>query len=618
MPQRAEPLIGPAPRSAMFFPLVVLVAVLPGLVALNSWDLTPPGPLWGLRALAVLNGLAIDQVPAGAEIKPVGESTALRAVSFQPPLYAWLAAFGMRLSADLDPLATVLPSYVAGAAVVILIYLHGRLWRGGGMGLAAALLIGFNPSLLLRMQEATPTTLALVGAVGALLCYGWHERATSELVRPWPWAGPVVCAVVGGLSLGLSLLSQGGFGLIVIPIVILHQVYLKSGSPARSATRSRTRPGWLDWSQSRGVVDALLALAIALLLALPWHLRMIRFYGWEALAQLAFRPWGASGEDASLVARLFELAPVTLPLGVYGAARAIRLALIDENITPETVGGSLWVVWLGAAALTPAFWPGGPRALMDLFLLVPLTLLASLTVADLVNRRVPVRTLISLAPATAMSVAWWASEDLRGAVDDLVHGRASVATALGVHMAIDLILALIWFTRKLDRWARRRDDRQRHVLAFYLLAVLAITVGTGVQEVVFRHSETHDLLTLRTMILRRNRERPFDLLAVVGPDPGTPLPSSAAPPDRRSQEQYSGGWLRFILRTALPHLSQRDLSTVDELLSLPEGQRLIIFTGSGQRLSSAVKSKLGLEVIHPGRLGILDAYATAHNRPSRR
>ncbi len=602
----------------MFFPLVVLVAVLPGLVALNSWDLTPPGPLWGLRALAVLDGLAIDQVPAGSEIKPVGESTALRAVSFQPPLYAWLAALGMRLSADLDPLATVLPSYAAGVVVVILVYLHGRLWRGGGMGLAAALLIGFNPSLLLRMQEATPTTLALAGAIGALLCYGWHVRAMSESVRPWPWAGPVVCAVAGGLSLGLSLLSLGGFGLIVIPIVILHQAYLKSGSPARPAMRSRTRPGRLDWLQSRGFIDALLALAIALLLALPWHLRMIRFYGWEALARLAFGSWGAGGEYAPLVARLFELAPVTLPLGVYGAARAIRLALIDENNTPETVGGSLWVIWLGVAALAQAFWPGGPRAAMDLFLLVPLTLLAALTVADLVNRRVPVRTLITLAPATAMSVAWWASEDLRGAVDDLVHGRASAATALGLHLAVDLILASIWFTRTLERWARHRDDHQRHVLAFFLLAVLAITVGTGIQEVVFRHSETHDLLTLRTMILRRNRERPFELLAVVGPDPVTLLPSSAALPDRRSQEQYSGGWLRFILRTALPNLSQCDVSTVDELLALPEGQRLIIFTGSGPRLSSAVKSKLGLEVIHPGRLGILDAYATAHNRPPRR
>ena len=31
----ARPLVRPAPRSAMFFPLVVLVAVLPGLYALE-------------------------------------------------------------------------------------------------------------------------------------------------------------------------------------------------------------------------------------------------------------------------------------------------------------------------------------------------------------------------------------------------------------------------------------------------------------------------------------------------------------------------------------------------------------------------------------------------------
>ena len=172
----------------------------------------------------------------------------------------------------------------------------------------------------------------------------------------------------------------------------------------------------------------------------------------------------------------------------------------------------------------------GPRGALDFFLLVPLDLLAAVTVADLVNRRVPVRTLIVLAPATAMTVAWWASEDLQGAVDDLMHGRADAATALGLHLVLDLILLSIWFTRRLDHWARRRDDRQRRVLAFFLLTILAITVGTGVQEVVFRHSETHDLLTLRTMILRRNRERPFEQLAVVGPEVVTAPPHSTPHP----------------------------------------------------------------------------------------
>src|SRR5271166_1922680 len=110
----ARPLVRPAPRSAMFFPLVVLVAVLPGLVALNAWDLTPPGPMWGLRGLAVLDGLIVDQVPAGFGIKTIREEAAYKAVAFQPPLYAWLESLGFWLSADHNPLASVLPSYVAG------------------------------------------------------------------------------------------------------------------------------------------------------------------------------------------------------------------------------------------------------------------------------------------------------------------------------------------------------------------------------------------------------------------------------------------------------------------------------------------------------------------------
>src|SRR4051794_2544596 len=427
LPPRVEPLVRPAPRSAMFFPLVVLVAVLPGLFALNSWDLTPPGPLWGLRAMAVLDGLPLDQVPAASEIKLAGEAAAFRAVAFQPPLYAWLAALGMRLSADYDPLASVLPSYMAGVAVVILVYLHGRLWRGGGMGLSAAILIGFNPSLLLKMQEATPTTLALAGATASLLCYGWHQRSWADSVRPWSWSGPVFWAVAGGISLGLSLLTLGGFGLIVIPVVILHQLYLRAGESTAPGPGPRGRPWWSAWWDSTGVIDGLLALAVALLVALPWHLRMAQTYGWEALAGLEIRPWGLGGDRPGLLARLIELAPVTLPLGLFGSARAFRRALIDEENTTETVGSTLWVVWLATAALAPAVWPGGPGAATDLFLLVPISLLAASTVGDLVNRLVPVRSLILLAPATAMSVAWWASEDLQGAVDDLVHGRADAA-----------------------------------------------------------------------------------------------------------------------------------------------------------------------------------------------
>ena len=104
----ARPLVRAAPRSTIYFPLVVLMAVLPGLYALNSWDLTPPGPWWGLRGLAVLDGWYLDQVPAADAIATRVEAQAFRAVAFQPPLYAWLEAMGLALGGDRDPCATVL------------------------------------------------------------------------------------------------------------------------------------------------------------------------------------------------------------------------------------------------------------------------------------------------------------------------------------------------------------------------------------------------------------------------------------------------------------------------------------------------------------------------------
>ncbi|MEJ7638590.1 MAG: hypothetical protein WKF75_11605 [Singulisphaera sp.] len=58
----------------------------------------------------------------------------------------------------------------------MLVYLHGRLWRGPGLGLVAAFLTGFNRNLLVQMQQAGATTLALAGTLAVLLCYGWHLR----------------------------------------------------------------------------------------------------------------------------------------------------------------------------------------------------------------------------------------------------------------------------------------------------------------------------------------------------------------------------------------------------------------------------------------------------------
>lgn len=604
----------------MFFPLVVIVAVLPGLYALNSWDLTPPGPWWGLRALSVLDGHRIDQIPASATIHPALESWAFRKVAGQPPLFAWLGAAGLALSRDHEPLAAVLPSYAAGAAVVVLVYLHGRLWRGPGVGLIAAVLTGFNRNLLLQMQQATPTTLALAGILLALYAYGRSVRATSASGGdPWGRGAPPAWAAVSGLGLGVSLMTVGLFGLAVLPVAALHQMYLRAGSgdpwPALgsggTAGRDRSRPWWRTWwPPAPGLASGALALGIALALALPWHAWVISRHGSEVWEALLAPLDPMSGPRQSLLGRLVSLAPATLTLGLFAAARSVRQALADETDDPSAVGGALWVLWLAVAALVPACWPEGPWHLGGLFLLIPLNLLAAQAISDLAGRRISIRALTWLAPTTAVAIAWCFSANLRGSVDDLIHGRADSTTALGLHLALDLALAAVWLTRRIDRWARRRDDRQRQVLAGYLLAVMVVTVAAGGREVWFRHRETDDLLMLRSMVLRRDRERPFDLVAVVGPEAFRSTPDGPVP----------GGRLRFILRTALPHLPQRDLPSADALLTLADGlspralgQHLVVLAGTGQRLRPDVQSLLKLEAIHPGRAGVLDAFATAND-----
>lgn len=588
-----QPLVRPAPRSAMFFPLVVLVAVLPGLYALRCWDLNPPGPWWGLRGLVVLEGRWFDQVPAGAGMGPQAEARAFRDVALQPPLYAWLEAVGLALSPHRAPLATILPSYAAGALVVVLVYLLGRTWRGAGCALTAAVLTGFNRDLLVQMQQASPTTLGLAGILGALLAYFRHLRANERDRRGW--------VVLGGLALGVSLLSVRGLALAAVPIVVLHRAYLG----ADRAPAGRPGGWWRAWRGDQSLGAGAVALALGLVLAAPWHAAMAARYGpafGEALVAPFYNP---PTVRPSLPYLLMALAPAILPLGLFGAGRAVRRALTAEVDDRETVGGVFAVLWLAVAALLPALWPGGPRPALGLFLLLPLNLLAAEVMTDLANRRTGVRSLAWLAPTTALTVAWWASSGLRDAIACLAEGRRlDPAMALGLHLALDLLVGAVLLIRGLNRWAHHRDDRRRAVLGGFLLAVLGVTVASGIREVRFRHRETSDLLTLRRIILRRQAVKPFDLVAVVGPDHPREGPDERARP---------GGRLRFLLRSTLPSLAQIDLPRADDLLNLPDGQRLVILAGLEQRLPYAIQAQLGLEAIHPGRSGILDAFATVHD-----
>ena len=295
-----------------------------------------------------------------------------------------------------------------------------------------------------------------------------------------------------------------------------------------------------------------------------------------------------------------------MPLALFALVRAIRTALVSERDDRPTIGSIFWALWLAVAALAPAFWVGGPQTALGLFLLVPLNLLAAQAIADLTERRASVRSLGWLAPATVISVVWWLSGDLRSAVIALTRGHVGPRSALGLHLAVDLLIVVVILARALARWARPYAARQRRFLAGFLAVVLVTTLADGLREVTFRHVETRELMNLRASILARHQLTPFRGVAVVGPDLDHPLIAGPTP----------GGRLRFILRSTLPGVELIDLTTTDQLLTLPEpdGPRLVILVGPEYRLSYAVQSQLGLEAIHPGQVGqagLLDAFATS-------
>ncbi len=591
----ARPLLRSAPRSVMFLPLVVLVAILPGLYALRNWDLNPPGPWWGLRGLAVLEGQILDQtdlpgLPAGLEQRTY------RAVALQPPLYAWLEAAFLFVSGDRNPLATVLPSYVAGAAVVVLVYLLGKLWRGPGVGLVAAVFTGFNRALLSQMQQATPTTLALAGALASVYGYARFLEANEGKRGRW--------IVLGGIGQGVSLLAVGAMGLSVIPMILLHRAVV--GPSALMEVRTKGMRWWRDHPT---LLAGALSVAIAMMLAAPWYMIMFGRHGMGFLAALIAPPQLLGPPSPGLLGRMVELAPAALPFALYAAAIALKRALTVEDENRVTSGGALCLAWLSVAAITPMVLSRGPRPALNLFLMVPLNLFAASAIADLSARRIPARALCWLAPASAATVAWLTSTHLQSAASDLFAiRRPDPASALGMHLALDLIVVMMVVVRGLDRWARRRDDRRLAVLGGCLGAVLAVTVAWGLNEVRFRHRETGDLLALREAIVREQHLRPFSTLAVVGP-------RLAEDPGSGAGSWRPSGRLRFLLRAALPNLAQIDLTSVDDLRKLPGDRRLVVFAGAGPRLDYASQSRLNLEAIYPGRTGELEAFATRAESP---
>ncbi len=131
----------------------------------------------------------------------------------KPPLLYWLMMASMRLFGE-NPFALRLPSMVIYGLILIVLGLWGNCRLGAGIGTLGALLFAVAPLSLLLARLAI-TDMALCFWLLLTIIALWESP-----VRPWLWAP------VGGIALGLAVLTKGPVGLGLVGLLYLWQARL--------------------------------------------------------------------------------------------------------------------------------------------------------------------------------------------------------------------------------------------------------------------------------------------------------------------------------------------------------------------------------------------------------
>lgn len=201
-----------------------------GLGELQSWD----EGLYALRARIALDaGLWWDQasrMPSGAYY------------ASHPPLYVWLGAISMKILGQ-TPLAIRVPSAVAGALLVALIFAFARLRFEKKLAVVTALIVGFSALMVINSRQGqldSLLALLMLASMYALLRSG--DRYRSRWI------------VMGGIALGMALMTKLLFALSVPSALLLAS--LTRRTPESPALRMAT----------------ILACLVSLVFWLPWVL----------------------------------------------------------------------------------------------------------------------------------------------------------------------------------------------------------------------------------------------------------------------------------------------------------------------------------------------------------
>ena len=524
-------------RAPAFRPLLVLFAVLPGLYALTQRTLSDTSAWWSLASLEVAAAESPDLLPTEAESGAADASGAWR-----PPLSVWLTAVVMRGFGPDQGISTVLASYLATIALIVLAYhLFGRL-GDARLGLWTAVFMAFHGPVLSQAQTPVPISLGVVLSLATIWGFYVHIRAANGAVS--------VPLLLAGVAWALCLLAAGPIALGVLLVLVACAVAVPPRRPAARVVphpaAARRKATW-----SPAVPLAVLTLT-AFVAGAWWPLLTLWNTGWPDLgAWLSFGRLEGSADVAagSVGFWLGLLEDVRETLGAIGGFvllglwRAVRVAWASGVDPRKPVAGTslgwlrLLVLWtgVGLVALAGVIWlvPGSWQAVAAWqgFLVVPVIGLAAYAADEIARRRIGLLRALSAAVMSLMLMV-----DVSGWRQLFAEASDPGLLALTLLVGGPLFVLIVW------RICRESDDRQQVVLTLVIVAHVAANAALGLTVI---HRQTEDdraLLAFRRELsaVEQNLDKDVTVTrwALIS-DVHPPLP------------------LRYILRSEWPHASPR-------------------------------------------------------------
>ncbi|MEX1097676.1 MAG: hypothetical protein WED34_16640 [Planctomycetales bacterium] len=433
-------------RDGAFLPLITLLAVLPGLLALRLRPFDESTAAWGLRAVEMVAAEDPREVidPSGLDA-PAG-------VRWSPPLASWLSAAVLTVRPAARRGGLFLVSYLSTAGLLLALFAMWRRVAGHRFAFWTAILAAFHGPFLQLAQDPSPRALALFLAVLSAGSYFRHALRRRDGFLSW-------ALLASGILLGLCLLAGGSLALLVLAIVASWTLWQ---SHARRPGETR-RPGLALPTATGGL--AVLALT-AFAVGGWWPAMMFDRHGGEFLG-----PWVMQfvpGSDVSIPdtwpgrlgmtgARMFSISGLLAWLAVSGLAFVVRRVWRSDDESDARTG-RLLLCWLGVALAIwwPAHWLAGAgrsAALWDGLMLVPGLGLAAFGLEVIARGRAGLAAAATIAVGTALT-----GVPLAG-LPHWTHAATSTGVWL-VMAALAAALAILWWLRegfgereRLVRWA---------------------------------------------------------------------------------------------------------------------------------------------------------------------